>query len=58
MGAVRPRFTVEEYRRMGEAGISSEDDRVKLMDGEAVEMAVIGERHVESVVRLNRLLSR
>lgn len=43
---------------MGEAGIFSEDDRVELMDGEVVEMAPIGDRHIESVMRLNRLLSR
>jgi len=57
MGAVRHRFTVEEYRLMGEAGIFSEDDRVELIDGEVVEMAPIGGRHVESVMRLTRLLS-
>ncbi len=57
MGVVRHRFTVEEYRKMGEAGIFSEDDRVELIDGEVVEMAPIGGRHVESVIRLNRLLS-
>ena len=43
---------------MGEAGIFSEDDRVELIDGEVVEMAPIGGRHVESVMRLNRQLSR
>lgn len=58
MGTVRHRFTVEEYRKMGEAGIFSEDDRVELIDGEVVEMAAIGDRHVESVMRFNRLLSR
>lgn len=58
MGAVRHRFTVEEYRKMGEAGIFHEDDRVELIDGEVLEMAAIGKRHVESVMRLNRLLSR
>jgi len=52
------RFTVEEYHRMGEAGIFHEDDRVELIDGEVVEMAAIGKRHVESVMRLNRLLLR
>jgi Uma2 family endonuclease len=57
MGAVRHRFTVEEYQLMGEAGIFSEDDRVELIDGEVVEMAPIGDRHIESVMRLNRLLS-
>lgn len=58
MGAVRHRFTAEEYRKMGEAGIFSEDDRVELIDGEVVEMAPIGDRHIESVMRLTRLLSR
>ncbi|MBA2693022.1 MAG: Uma2 family endonuclease [Rubrobacter sp.] len=58
MEAVKHRFTVEEYRKMGEAGIFHEDDRVELIDGEVVEMAAIGVRHVESVMRLNRILSR
>ena len=58
MRTVRHRFTVEEYRKMGEAGTFSEDDRVELIDGEVVEMAAIEDRHVESVMRLNRLLSR
>ncbi len=58
MDAVRHRFTVGEYRKMGEAGIFSEDDRVELIGGEVVEMAPIGDRHIESVMRLNRLLSR
>jgi Uma2 family endonuclease len=58
MGAVRHRFTVEEYHLMGEAGIFSEDDRVELIDGEVIEMAAIGKRHIESVMRLTRLLSR
>jgi len=52
------RFTVEEYHKMGEAGIFSEDDRVELIGGEVVEIAAMGDRQVESVMRLNRLLSR
>src|SRR2546429_6760684 len=38
---VRPQprlFTVEEYHRMGEAGILGEDDRVELINGEIVRM--------------------
>ncbi len=58
MGVVRHRFTVEEYRKMGEAGIFSEDDRVELVDGQVVEMAAIGDRHFECVYRLTGLFSR
>jgi Uma2 family endonuclease len=57
MGVVRHRFTVEEYRRMGEAGIFLENDRVELIDGEVVEMTPIGWRHVFCVTRLTTLLS-
>jgi len=55
---VRHRFTVEEYHRMGQAGILSEDDRVELIEGEIVEMAPVGSRHAACVKRLNALLSR
>jgi Uma2 family endonuclease len=58
MSVIKHRFTVEEYHKMGEAGIFSEDDRVELVGGEIVEMAPIGDRHVECVIRLNRLLNR
>ena len=39
------RFTVDEYHRMGEAGLFSEDDRVELLAGKIVEMSPIGPRH-------------
>ncbi|WP_448605575.1 Uma2 family endonuclease [Thermoflexus hugenholtzii] len=51
-------FTVEEYHRMAEAGILSEDDRVELIEGELVAMSPIGSRHAGVVDRLNYLLSR
>lgn len=54
----RYRFTADEYERMGEAGILSEDDRVELIDGEVVQMAPIGIRHAACVDRLTMLLSR
>lgn len=52
---VRHRFTVEEYRRMGETGIFTEDDRVELIDGEILHMAAIGSPHGGCVSRINRL---
>jgi Uma2 family endonuclease len=50
-------FTVEEYHRMAEAGILSEDDRVELIDGEIIKMSPIGSRHVACVNRLNAVLT-
>ena len=54
----RRRFTVGEYRKMGEAGIFGEDDRVELIDGEVIEMNPIDWRHARSVRRLNVRLVR
>ncbi|MCH8937662.1 MAG: Uma2 family endonuclease [Gemmatimonadetes bacterium] len=50
-------FTVDEYHRMGEAGVFHEDDRVELLDGQIVEMTPIGGLHVACVIRLTDLLS-
>lgn len=52
------RFTVDEYHKMGEAGIFGEDDRVELIDGEVVEMTPIGWRHARCVRRLVTLFGR
>jgi len=54
---LRRRFTVDEYHRMGQAGILGEDDRLELLEGEIVEMAPIGSRHQAAVDRLTRLFS-
>jgi len=51
-------FSVEDYHRMGEAGILAEDDRLELVDGEVVEMSPIGGQHMNCVNLLNRFLSR
>jgi Uma2 family endonuclease len=54
----RYRFTADEYRRMGEAGILPEDARVELIGGEIIRMSPTGHRHVAGVNRCNRLFSR
>ena len=54
----RRRFTVEDYHKMGEAGIFGENDRVELIDGEVIEMNPIGWRHARSVRRLTARLVR
>ncbi len=51
------RFTVDEYHRMGEAGLFSEDDRVELLAGKIVEMSPIGPRHAGTVARLTTLFA-
>lgn len=49
-------FSVDEWHRMGEAGLFGEDARVELLDGEVFKMSPIGSHHLVCVNRLNRLL--
>ena len=59
--AVQPRertFTVDEYRRMGEAGIFGRAERVELIEGRIVQMNPIGPDHLWSVNRLTRIFAR
>ncbi len=51
----RHRLTRGDYHRMGAAGILTEDDRVELIEGELVDRAPLGTRHMETVSRLTRL---
>lgn len=53
----RRRFTAEEYWRLVEVGILSEDDAVELIWGEIVEMSPINVPHALCVNRLNAQLS-
>jgi len=46
------RFTVEEYRKLGEVGLFDEDDRVELINGEIIVMSPIGYRHGQTVTNL------
>ena len=57
--AVRTRrFSVAEYRKMVQAGILKEDDRVELIEGAIVEMVPIGPHHAVCVHRLNQYFNR
>ncbi|PSQ96353.1 MAG: Uma2 family endonuclease [Bacteroidetes bacterium SW_9_63_38] len=51
----RRRFTVDEYYRMGEAGVFGDDDRVELLDGHIYVMSPIGSEHAACIDRLTRL---
>jgi Uma2 family endonuclease len=51
----RHKLSVEDYHRLGEVGILSEDSRVELLEGELIEMAPIGGPHMAVVNRLTRL---
>ena len=51
-------FTVDQYYRMAEAGILSEDARVELIEGEIIDIAAIGIKHALCVDQLTLLLIR
>ena len=52
------KFNVEQYHKMAEAGILSEQERVELIRGEIVEMSPIGLKHAAIANRLNQLFQR
>lgn len=49
---------VEEYRKMAEAGILSDDGRIELLEGKLIEMSPVGRKHAAMVKRLTALLYR
>jgi Uma2 family endonuclease len=53
----RHRFTIEEYHRMGEAGIFDGDNRVELIEGDIVRMPPIGPVHASEVDRLTAMFT-
>ena len=48
-------LTVDEYLKMVDAGILTEDDRVELLEGKIIEMSPAGKRHAAMVKRLTAL---
>lgn len=52
----RRKLSLTDYHRMGEAGILREDDRIELIQGELIETAPIGSRHMATVNRLTHAL--
>ncbi len=58
MQLVRRKFTIEQYHKMVESGILTEDDRVELIRGEIIDMSPIGTKHAACVNRLVNLLGK
>jgi Uma2 family endonuclease len=52
----RHRLDVDDVRRMAEAGIFGEDDRIELIDGDLIDMAPIGQVHAAVVTGLTETL--
>ncbi len=51
-------FDVDEYHRMAEVGILTDEDRVELIDGDIVEMTPIGAPHARCVMFLTDVFVR
>ena len=52
----RHKLTVDDYHRMGDAGIFTDGERVELIDGDLIDMAPIGQGHAAVVSGLNEAL--
>jgi Uma2 family endonuclease len=52
----RARLTVTQFHKMGDGGVFAPEARLELIDGELIEMAPIGPRHMHVVNRLNHAL--
>jgi len=51
-------LTVEDFHRMGDAGIFGAEDRVELVEGELINMAPVNSLHAGTLNRLNGAFSR
>ena len=52
----RRTLSVDDYHKIGDAGVLRPEDRVELIEGEMIEMAPIGARHFAMVNKLCALL--
>jgi Uma2 family endonuclease len=53
----RYKLSVEDYHKLGAAGVLTEDSRVELIEGELIEMPPIGPKHASVVDTLVALLA-
>ena len=53
----RYKLSVEDYHKLGTAGVLTEDSRVELIEGDLIEMAPIGPKHASVVDTLVALLA-
>ena len=51
-------ITVEEYHKMAEVGILSDDDHVELLNGEIIQMSPIKSKHAGHVNRIDAFLKQ
>jgi hypothetical protein len=54
----RQKLSLEDFHKLGHAGVLDEDSRVELFRGELIDMAPIGSMHAGLVAQLNLVLSR
>ncbi len=57
MPATKHRFTVDDYYRMGDAGVFPQGHRVELLEGEIIDMMPIGPFHSGVVNRLSNYMA-
>ena len=52
----RHKLSVDDFERLGAAGILPEDSRIELIEGDLIDMPPIGTGHMSVTNRLNRML--
>jgi len=52
----RFQWTVKLYRQLGELGVFDEDSRIELIDGDLIQMPLIGSTHAGCVEQMRRMI--